>query len=520
MFVNIRAFRSGSLIYEANPYDYGVGTMKGLSASYSPNSPALGPNEVHLDNLVYEMHPTSTITGEDETFHFVLATGRYKDNRIPPKGFRIAEANARLTVPAWHGALDPNYFTTAEYTGGYDEVAMNIASGADAVQVRLFYQTTSREYIEFLRDEINGNGRQTLPPSAYVAQFDPFFAKLKAWGNTIWQLWDRNKDVPGAAPFEMTSASVNVTPCAPPVPELQYLQPGDSIIALTWSNVHASDPNVIGYRVYYDQAGKAQFVGQVGLQTNYTDTGLVVGQTHCYKVTSVYASCESAYSNVLCALPAPLVSLGEAKSLPPNSWVYVDDVVVTAATSLGWGAAYVESPTRACGFRLLATQPLTTGHRVRFTGQTSYVDGEWQISEISLLHSEFAGLLRPLLMPNRSIANDPSLWRDTIGVDTAGLLVQTTGRVTQRIDGGNVMYIDDGSNTWDALSGASGLRVQMPAGSTLPALGSYAKITGISRVEKQVLADWRLVNGQWYAPGTAIYVPVVWVRQPEDVTVY
>ncbi|MFN2196699.1 MAG: phosphoglycerate kinase, partial [Anaerolineales bacterium] len=42
-------------------------------------------------------HPSSSLTGEDETFHFALATGRYKDNRIPPKGFRIGEAADRLS---------------------------------------------------------------------------------------------------------------------------------------------------------------------------------------------------------------------------------------------------------------------------------------------------------------------------------------------------------------------------------------------------------------------------------------
>ena len=32
-----------------------------------------------------------------------LATERYKDNRILPKGFRIADAAGRLCEPIWHG---------------------------------------------------------------------------------------------------------------------------------------------------------------------------------------------------------------------------------------------------------------------------------------------------------------------------------------------------------------------------------------------------------------------------------
>ena len=46
-----------------------------------------------------------------ESFHFALATGLYKDNRIPPKGFDVSAAAQRLSVPVWHGVEDPGYFT-------------------------------------------------------------------------------------------------------------------------------------------------------------------------------------------------------------------------------------------------------------------------------------------------------------------------------------------------------------------------------------------------------------------------
>jgi hypothetical protein len=91
MFVNIKAFARGQLIYEVNPYDFTAGTLKGLPNSSS--SPDLSANEAYIDELVYEVHPSSVLTGEDETFHFVLATSRYKDNRIPPKGFDISTLN-------------------------------------------------------------------------------------------------------------------------------------------------------------------------------------------------------------------------------------------------------------------------------------------------------------------------------------------------------------------------------------------------------------------------------------------
>jgi hypothetical protein len=220
MFVNVKAYTGGNLIYEVNPYDATVGTLKGLDLNYSPSSPPLGANEVHLDQMIYEVHPRSSLTGEAKTFHFALATDRYKDNRIPPKGFRVADAPARLAEPVWQGVSQPSYFTAAEYAGGYDDVTLTIAPGADSVQVNLYYQTTSREYVEFLRDEINGTGRLTLPAGAYIIQTDPFFAKLKAWGSTIWQLWTHNMNVPGAAPFLMTSFTVTAapTPTVTPTP--------------------------------------------------------------------------------------------------------------------------------------------------------------------------------------------------------------------------------------------------------------------------------------------------------------
>ncbi|MBI5383945.1 MAG: hypothetical protein HZA90_04585 [Verrucomicrobia bacterium] len=202
MFVNVQVYANDTLLHEINPYDDTVGTLKGLP--HAPSSPPLASHEAYEDSLVYEVAMSSAITGEQKTFHMALATARHKDNRIPPKGFRVSEAKARLCEPVWEGQSAPHYFTKAEYAGGYDEVMLQLPRGATAISVNLYYQTTSREYIEFLRDEINGTGQTTLPSGAYIAQSHPFFGKLKAWGDTIFQLWERNKDKDGGKPFLMT----------------------------------------------------------------------------------------------------------------------------------------------------------------------------------------------------------------------------------------------------------------------------------------------------------------------------
>ena len=219
MFVNIEAYNDyGCEIYAANPYDYEVGTLKGLPNSLS--LPDLEPWQEYVDELVYEVHPKSDLTGEEQTFHFVLATGRSKDNRIPPKGFDVSSAAERLSEPVWHNESDPNYFTAAEYAGGYDQVDINIPPDAAYIEVKLYYQGTSREYIEFLRDEITGDANSLYSPTfsgepnAYIVQTDPFFSQLRAWGDAIWDLWYHNHgldgsgvSVEGIVPFEMTEGS-------------------------------------------------------------------------------------------------------------------------------------------------------------------------------------------------------------------------------------------------------------------------------------------------------------------------
>jgi hypothetical protein len=312
MFVNIKAYNAGNLIYEVNPYDAAAGTLKGITYPYLgmglPDPQPLGANEVRSEELVYEMNPTSGLTGESKTFHFALATGRYKDNRIPPKGFDIDGAAERVSVPVWLGEEDANLYSSAEYAGGYDQVSLTIPAGADYVEVNLYYQTTSREYIEFLRDEIKGTGNLTLSsptlsgePEAYVIQTDPFFSQLSAWGDTIWSLWTHNMNVDGAAPFLMTAAAVGAPPtgCTLSAPTLITATPGNAQVTLDWSTAAGA----AGYNVYYDQAGKAQFIADAGDTTTFIDTGLTNGMEYCYKVTAYDATCETSYSNVLCAIP-------------------------------------------------------------------------------------------------------------------------------------------------------------------------------------------------------------------------
>ena len=141
------------------------------------------------------------------------------------------------------GQPAPELFPAAEYAGGWDDVSMKLVKGADRVEVRLYYQTTSREYVEFLRDEINGTGG-TLPglgaggDPAYLIQTDSWFSQLAAWGDTLWDLWVHNRDVHGAAPVLMAEAAwtgVPVPALAPPgVAALVLCLLGTALAVLVW----------------------------------------------------------------------------------------------------------------------------------------------------------------------------------------------------------------------------------------------------------------------------------------------
>jgi DNA-directed RNA polymerase subunit M/transcription elongation factor TFIIS len=204
----------------------------------------------------------------------------------------------RLIQPRWEGEDAPDYFTAAEYAGGYDDVTFSKPAGTETWYAQLNYQTTSKEYIEFLRDEINGDGN-TLPDSAYIIQSDPFFANLKGWGNAMYDLWLHNG---GAAPVEMAAVGDVPPPsCDIEVPQNLVAEEEENRIILTWEPVEDAE----GYYIYQKQDEKFVLInGVIGTVINLTE--LAPNQEHCFVVTA-FKTCEpgisgeSAYSNEVCA---------------------------------------------------------------------------------------------------------------------------------------------------------------------------------------------------------------------------
>jgi hypothetical protein len=102
------------------------------------------------DTKVYEIQHgidanQAAVTGQPvgPSFHFVLNNRIYKDNRIPPRGFTLLAFTGSQALPVGYAFAEEQY---------WDETSYAIPFGTDHVQVTLYHQTTSKEYIEFLRD--------------------------------------------------------------------------------------------------------------------------------------------------------------------------------------------------------------------------------------------------------------------------------------------------------------------------------------------------------------------------------
>jgi hypothetical protein len=139
---------------------------------------------------------TSDPGEEFHTFHFVLNNVMTHDNRIPPWGMRYDDARLRNALPVPY-----DQFGNPGAGGVYNhwvEHDFDIPASAESAEVRLFYQQTTWEYIQFLWLENDQQG-------AFLGQEGVNL--LDAWLNTGM-----------AAPVEMAFTSAAVTGIVTGVP--------------------------------------------------------------------------------------------------------------------------------------------------------------------------------------------------------------------------------------------------------------------------------------------------------------
>jgi cytochrome c553 len=256
IWINVKFFgASGNLVQERGAYNLDAATLDSSSTKVYEIAPGLSAD-------------LAAALGEPAGpgFHFVLNNQIYKDNRIPPRGFTNAAFAAIQSPPVAYSYADGQY---------WDDTDFNLPAGATYAEVRLYYQTTTREFIEFLRDENETND----------------------WGNRLYNAWVAAGK---SAPELMASATWGTPPADPSAPtapaNLTAVAASRSLITLSWE---ASTDNlgVAGYYIYQNGVRSG-----VSTTTSFNDKLLKANTTYCYTVTAFDAAGnESIFSNTSCA---------------------------------------------------------------------------------------------------------------------------------------------------------------------------------------------------------------------------
>jgi len=149
IWVNVQAYdASQNIVYESGAYDF-------ITADLNHDA----------DIKVYEIKPGlsqdlvdllgTPLLEAGPSFHFAINNKIFSDNRIPPRGFTNANFEAIQSPVIDYSYADGQYWDISNYTTP-DNTAIA------EVEVTLYYQTLSKEYVTFLRDENTTNDAGTL----------------------------------------------------------------------------------------------------------------------------------------------------------------------------------------------------------------------------------------------------------------------------------------------------------------------------------------------------------------------
>ena len=172
MWINVQFLDdSGSVIVEDGAYDFTTATLdeSGTTKIYEK-----------LMGISQEVADATNLPA-GKSLHLALVNEVLFDNRIPPRGFTNAAFVAFGGGPVDYSYADGQYWDDTLYT---------IPSGAVEAVATLYYQTSTREYIEFLRDNNVTND----------------------FGQKAYDLWESNGK---SAPLAMDTMSIDIEIAVP-----------------------------------------------------------------------------------------------------------------------------------------------------------------------------------------------------------------------------------------------------------------------------------------------------------------
>lgn len=140
MWLHVQGYDAqGNLVYESGAYDGATAVLT--------QDPDLKMYEVKQGLTPALAAQVGLNAGP--SFHFALNNVIVSDNRIPPRGFDFASFAAVGAAPTRQSQPDPTLYADGQY---WDTTTYTLPPGVAYGAVRLLYQTASKEYVEFLRD--------------------------------------------------------------------------------------------------------------------------------------------------------------------------------------------------------------------------------------------------------------------------------------------------------------------------------------------------------------------------------
>ncbi|MDI6804965.1 MAG: T9SS type A sorting domain-containing protein [Bacteroidota bacterium] len=258
LWIKVKAYDiNNNLIGQFGEYDYTTATL---------NTSNTKVYEVKLGMTAEITNATGLSNLPDgSSFHFVLNNVVVKDNRIPPRGFTNAAFKEIQSPPVAYTYADGQYWDSTPFT---------LPANTAYYEVNLYYQTVSKDYIEFLRDENSTND----------------------WGTRLFNAWNSTgKSAPVLmATFKSGAPDFDTTPPSTPT-NLTATAPKFNTVNLSW-NPSTDNVGVAGYYVFRKDKGTTPIATVT--TTTYSDGSVKATTTYTYYVQAFdKAGNKSGFSN-------------------------------------------------------------------------------------------------------------------------------------------------------------------------------------------------------------------------------
>jgi hypothetical protein len=250
IWLNVKAFDDNNqLLQEFGEYDYNTGTLNTDNTKVYEIKLAMSESVQDFTGLSNEPDGSS--------FHFAINNVVIKDNRIPPRGFTNANFEEIQSPPVGYSYNDLEYWDVTNFT---------LPVGTTQYEVNLYYQTASKNYVEFLQANNHTND----------------------YGNNLYDAWVNSGMSAPVLMSSYTSGSPGVDTEPPTAPtNLIANAVSYSLVTLNW-DPSTDNVGVEGYYVYREDQGTAPIASIV--TTTYSDGTVKARRTYSYYVKAYDAA--------------------------------------------------------------------------------------------------------------------------------------------------------------------------------------------------------------------------------------